>query len=98
MYSIGAFLGGKLMANFPNEFQFYKELYQYAIDLSKESGVFIEIRYFDVVAYTQAMECSRLATKNFDELSQEIAQEDELKIIEDIKRKFDDGTYGGQEQ
>ena len=35
MYSIGAFLGGKLMANFPNEFQFYEELYQYAIDLSE---------------------------------------------------------------
>ncbi|HMG14576.1 MAG TPA: hypothetical protein VK590_03950 [Saprospiraceae bacterium] len=68
MYSIGAFLGGKLMANFPNEFEFYEELYQYAINLSNESGIFIEIRYFDVVAYTQAMECSRLVTKSIEEL------------------------------
>ena len=62
MYSIGAFLGGKAMAVFPNEHVYYKELYQYAIDLSNETGVFIEIRYFDAVAYKEMMECSRSAT------------------------------------
>jgi hypothetical protein len=62
MYSIGAFLGGKVMAIFPNEHVYYKELYQYAIDLSNETGIFIEIRYFDAVAYKEMMECSRNAT------------------------------------
>jgi hypothetical protein len=56
MYKIGAFLGGKLMAVYPNEYKYYEELYQYAINLSKESGVFIEVRYFDADAYTEIME------------------------------------------
>jgi O-phosphoseryl-tRNA(Cys) synthetase len=101
MYSIGAFLGGKAMAVFPNEFVYYEELYKYAIDLSNETGVFIEIRYFDSVAYKEAMECSRLAIKNieefeeFEELNQKVIEE-ASQIIEEIKNKFNDGTYGGQ--
>jgi hypothetical protein len=62
MYSIGAFLGGKLMAVYPNDPKYYEELYQYAIDMSKESGVFIEVRYFDSDAYKEIMELLKGAT------------------------------------
>ena len=72
MYSIGAFLGGKAMAIFPNEHVYYKELYQYAIDLSNETGVFIEIRYFDSVAYKEAMELSRLGMSFNPPINEEI--------------------------
>jgi hypothetical protein len=88
MYSIGAFLGGKLMAVFPNEYKYYEELYQYAINLSKESGVFIEVRYFDSDAYKETMELLKQAVP--------ISEEAKTNILEEINRKFNDGTYGGE--
>lgn len=89
MYSIGAFLGGKVMAVFPNEYVYYEELYQYAIDLSNETGIFIEIRYFDAVAYKEMMECSRLASQNIEELKQE---------IERMENEINNKKIGGLEQ
>jgi hypothetical protein len=100
MYSIGAFLGGKVMAVFPNEFEYYEELYKYAIDLSNETGVFLEIRYFDAVSYKEAMELSRLGMS----FAPIINEDDD--IIEEILQKIEEREneinnnkkHGGLEQ
>jgi hypothetical protein len=80
MYSIGAFLGGKVMAVFPNEYKYYEELYEYAIDLANESGVFIEVRYFDSDAYKEMMELLREATPVSKEMKQQVIEEIDKEI------------------
>jgi hypothetical protein len=75
MYSLGAFLGGKLMGVYPNEYKYYKDLYTYALALSKESGVFIEVRYFDSDAYKEVMELLKEATPVSEEMKQQVLDE-----------------------
>lgn len=85
MYSIGAFLGGKLMAVYPNEYKYYEELYYYAINLAKESGVFIEVRYFDSDAYKEMMELLKEATPISDEMKQQVIEEIDKQIEKEYK-------------
>jgi hypothetical protein len=56
MFHLGAFLGGKLIATFPNEQQYYKILYEYAMAFAEDTGAFVEVKFFDVEAYKEIME------------------------------------------
>jgi hypothetical protein len=89
IYSIGAFLGGKLMAVFPNQFKYYKELYEYAINLSEESGVFIEVRYFDSDAYKQTMELLKEASTISEEIKQQVYEDIDKQVIEEIDKQIE---------
>lgn len=80
MYNLGAFLGGKLMATYPNEHKYYEELYMYAINLSKESGIFVEVRYFDADAYKEVMEMLKEASPINEEIKQRVLNEIDRQI------------------
>jgi hypothetical protein len=56
MFHLGAFLGGKLIATFPNEVQYYKILYEYAMAFAEDTGAFVEVKLFDFKTYQEIME------------------------------------------
>lgn len=56
VYSLGAFLGGKVIATFPNEAKYYKILYEYAMSFAEDTGAFVEVKLCDLETYKEIME------------------------------------------